>query len=80
MLTCNDDVLSILAGLQPFQGRQRDFGLLLPEEVDLRSEKADLLGQDRNVLRYLGPGNLDIGRDLKIGDSNSIKDASSESL
>ena len=80
MLTCNDDVLSILAALQPLQGRQRDLGLLLPEEVDLGGQKTDLLGQNRNVLRDLGPGNLDIGRDLKIGDPNSIKDASSESL
>ena len=69
LLTCNDDVLSILAALQPFQGGQGDLGLLLPEQVDLRSEKADLLGQDRNVLRDLGPGNLDVGWDLLIGDS-----------
>ena len=69
MLTCNDDVLSILAALQPFQGGQGDLGLLLPEQVDLRSEEADLLGQDRNVLRDLGPGNLDVGWDLLIGDS-----------
>jgi len=62
--TRHDDISSILDIFEAIQGRERDFGLLLSKKVDLGVVQAHLLGHNLNVLGGLGPGDLDVSRNL----------------